>query len=328
MKRKNLKKMLLIIDGNNMAYRARYAYNLSHPNTNMDVSVTYGILRMLSSLMEKYTPTSVMVCWDGGIPDFRRVAVPEYKANRHKSDDPTEYQDFLRQLVELENTLPVFGIASVRKVGCEADDLMYHASRLYIGNSIIVTSDKDLLQAVNENVGVYNPSGDFVHTLDGFEDRIGIDRKNYIHWRAIQGDGSDNIPGVRGIGAKTATKLFKEFSSITGIVNAAHGRNPVGEPTPKIKAEILNFGWDRICKNIYAMVLAYDRTGAKEAVLESLENYHRINEKKARKYLLGQAFLSLVDSGIVTYSKRLIKPAMDLEDKRIPVVCARKFPIE
>lgn len=142
--------MLLIIDGNNLAHRARHSFNLS--NAGVDTSVIYGFLHVLTSYMRRYNPDAILVAWDYGIPEFRRVAVPEYKANRKHDDDPEDYQDFLRQMRELSSILPKCGILSVRHSGAEADDIMSQASQLSVDEAYIITSDKDLLQCVRKSV--------------------------------------------------------------------------------------------------------------------------------------------------------------------------------
>lgn len=139
---------ILLFDANNLAYRCRYAYDLSHNGE--DVSVLFGFLKVLSSTIRKFGDVKVVVaCWDGGVPAYRKEAQPEYKASRDHSDDET-YRDFVRQVRILHNFLPKLGVSSVRKRNCEADDLIAKAAKVFHGDylKIIVSSDKDLLQCV------------------------------------------------------------------------------------------------------------------------------------------------------------------------------------
>lgn len=317
---------ILILDGNNIAHRARHTFSLSHKG--VDTSVTYGFLRILGSLIIRFKATSVISTWDGGIPEFRREAVPEYKANRHH-DNEEGYEDFVRQVQELcDYALPMMGVVSVRKLGAEADDLMFHASRLSVNRSIIVTSDKDMIQAVNGNTDVYNSSRDFVYTKENVESEFGVSISDYVEWRALQGDSSDNIPGIMGVGEKTATKLFQEWKSLTGIVNAATGHNPNGKMTGRLAENIALFGFDRIARNIYITALWADRTGARQAVIDAVENFQPADKKRIKKYILRNAFISLLENLFVGSVSKLVKPEIRTEDIRIPVICGRKFPIE
>lgn len=319
----------IIIDGNNMAHRARYAFSLS--NKGEDVSVLYGFIRMLKSLMEKFDTAQVIVCWDGGVPEFRRQCMPEYKANRHLDDDPLEYDSFLTQMQELDTwVLPMMGVTSVRKIGSEADDLMWHASRI-IGSQdiIIVTSDKDLLQAVNMYVRVYAPNKDKVYKESDVEDYIGIPSRRYIDWRALQGDSSDNITGVKGIGEKTATKLFKEFGTLTGIVNAALGHNP--DKNKKMSERIANnineFGFKGLSDNIYVSTLYFDRVGARISIMDAVDDWKPANKLRFKKYLMSKAFATLMDGEFYGLIMNLQQPVYYTDGMRTPVVPPNRIPV-
>lgn len=315
---------VLIVDGNNMAHRCRHVFSLS--NHGVDVSVTYGFLKVLSSNITKFQPSSVIVAFDNGIPEYRRKAVPEYKANRDHGD-PAEYEDFLRQLNELLEILPSMGVIVVRKRCAEADDIIYHASRMVKERAIIVTSDKDLLQCVEMGVDVYSPSKEILYTVDNFETEIGIGRYDYIDWRALQGDSSDNIPGVRGIGEKTATKLFQEYHTLTGITNAAMGHNPQGKLSGAIGDAIISFGFHRISMNIYTMALYADRTGSRAAILDAIWDFQKANEKVMKKYIMKNAFVSLLDGNFIGGMLKLKKPIITLPE-RIPVICCDRKPVK
>lgn len=314
----------LIIDGNNLAHRCRHVFHLS--NKGVDVSVTYGMLHNISSLISRFQPESIIVCWDGGIPEFRRKAVPDYKANRDHGD-PLEYDNFLRQVDELcDYALPLMGIVSVQRCGIEADDLLYHASRIFRGDHLIVTGDKDLFQAVNSVTDVYSPSKETVIDMANFEEVVGVKREDYIDWRALQGDSSDNIAGVPGIGEVTATKLFKEFGTLTNITNAASGHYPGPEKlSPKIATSIASFGFDRICKNIYITALYADRIGSRFALTQAVSQWHPANKDSVKKYLMRNAFVSLMDG--LPFASTKLRPPRIMRDVRIPLVCETRNPV-
>jgi len=316
---------ILIIDGNNLAYRCKHVFSLS--NQGVDVSITYGFLKVLSSYLQKFSATSVIVCWDGGIPEFRRTAVPEYKANRHLDDDPVERAEFHRQVNELHSILPMMGIVSIKAPCIEADDLMYHASVLCNGYCIIVSSDKDMFQALSDfGVDVYNPYREKLYDVEKFENEYGISIHSYIDWRALQGDSSDNIAGVPGIGEKTATKLFKEFGTLTGIMNAAIGINPNGKLSGTLAANISNFGFTRVANNVLVMALYFDRTGSRDIIIGECDSHTIADRKAAKRYLYDNNFTSLFSNFLVDISK-LQAPELSIPNTtRIPIVysCKRK----
>ena len=314
--------MLLIIDGNNLAHRVRHTFSLS--NRGVDVSVTYGFLRVLERMLRKFEPQSVVCTWDGGTPEFRRQLLPEYKSGRDRGD-PGEYADFIRQVQELSDyALPMMGVVSVRKIGAEADDLMYHASRLYMGESIIVTTDRDLLQAVTPSVSVYSPIKKELYTPESISNMYSVYPLDLVYLRALAGDSSDNIRGVPGIGMKTAIKLFSQYKSLSGIMNAALGCNPVGEIKGKLKENILGFGMDRLAANVATMALAFDRTGARLAVVTAAEDFQSANKKRTKSYLLRNAFVSLVSPRFMKGIADLSKPVFSCGILRTPVVCWRR----
>src|SRR5512139_1910981 len=120
--RTDMDRLNIIIDANHLAHRCRHVFNLS--NKGVDVSVTYGFLKVMGSIIDKFKPQSVIVCWDGGIPEHRRKCYPEYKASRDHGD-PLEYVEFERQCDELYGyALPMMGVVNIRRMGIEADDLM------------------------------------------------------------------------------------------------------------------------------------------------------------------------------------------------------------
>lgn len=307
---------MLIIDGNNMAYRAVYKYDLS--NRGVDVSVTYGCLRMVYALVKKFEPSSVMVCWDGGIPTYRRERVPQYKAHRKKKDDGRDWDDIHRQMDELHDVaFPLHGIMSVRMQGAEADDIMYHASLMSPVHTTIVTTDEDLLQAVRSHVDVYSPTKDMLYTADNFKDLVGVDISNYIAYKSLVGDSSDNVPGAKGVGPKTAIKLFDTFGSISSIINAAIARSP--NMSEHIAKAIIEYGFEGLCNSYVVMGLWYDRLGIRQTLMDELECYAPANISKLKQYLVHNAFVSLMDVDYYTTYAALEAPRLNPAGLRMPV---------
>ena len=310
-------KTLLVVDGNNIAHRCRYKFQLDNNGT--DVSVTFGFLRVLLSYIRKHNPTSVIVAWDGGLPPYRRERVPAYKANRnHGVDDPLAWEDFLRQMHEIRDvSLPLMGVASVWRKYIEADDLAFHAAAMAqdYDKVIIASNDKDLLQCCRfPNTVILDPAKDALKDATWVEDEYNIKFDQYVYWRALQGDSSDNIAGVNGIGPATATKLFKEYQSISSVYNAAND-GKLGA----IGTKIVSFGWQNIVNNVYVMVLGFDRSGARKVLSDGMWAWEPADISKFKRYLMQNAFMSLLEPVTYTAAKKLQRPDLS-EDLRIPVI--------
>jgi DNA polymerase-1 len=275
-------------------------------------------------LIKKFKPSSIIVAWDGRVPKFRRHLVPEYKINRHKDEDPDDRANFNRQMDELHNyALPRMGILSVKRNYTEADDLLHQASVLSLHEeSVIVTGDKDLLQSLSRKTKVYSPSKEKLYTVKDFEEEYDLPISRYVWWKALQGDGSDNIPGVPKVGEVTATKIFKEFDTIIELFSAIE----VGDFAGKIADRIKEFGYERLVKNYKVMNLFTDRTGARYTLLEELKYYKATDKQLVKGYFLRNAFVSLLDSLPIMLSN-LTVPKLD-KTIRCPVVVDERTPIE
>lgn len=317
----------LIIDGNNLAYRVHYTFNLS--NRGVDVSVTYGFLRVLFSMLDKFGPSSVLIAWDYGIPEHRREALPEYKAQREdKKMDRVDYENLIRQMNLLHRIFPTFGVVSVRVPSCEADDIMYHASKILKGDSVIVTADKDLMQAISNTTFVYNPSRETLYDHEKFEEEYGIEVGDFVDWLAIQGDSVDNIGGVDRVGPKTATKLLNEWGDISAIVNAALKRkkNEDGEYlTGAVADNIVAMGEEKLFNNIYVIALYADRAGAKDAIRREISKYTSASGRVVKRFMMDNAFVSLLDN--IGKLKRLSAPKVE-NGVRYPIVCSYRSAYE
>jgi 5'-3' exonuclease len=218
-------------------------------------------------------------------------------------------------------------ITSIRRVGAEADDLLYHIAKMSIDPVTIITSDKDLIQTVDDNVSVYNPNHDKVYTPKEVLNTFGVSVEQYVDWRAIQGDSGDNIAGVPGIGEKTATKLFQQYKTLTGITNAAMGRNPEQAMTGKLAESIKEFGFDRIAKNIYITALYADRVGARLSIRYAERNWTRLHPDYTKKYLLSNGFMSLLGSPIQGFQRKAQPPNLTEDAIRTPLVDCRRIAV-
>lgn len=208
---------LLVIDGHAYAYRAFFAIrSLSGPD-GKPTNAIYGFIKMMAGLIGWLNPTHVVVAWDGGLAESRVQAHPEYKANR-----PEMPADLATQIDGIVEYLEASGCASVCESGVEADDwigtIVGHA--VVAGVPLVVaSSDKDFMQLVGPLVSLANP-GDKPPRLWSAEEvmaKTGVRPDQIVDWLSLVGDAVDNIPGVSGVGPKTATSLLNEFGSVRGI---------------------------------------------------------------------------------------------------------------
>ncbi len=216
-----MNKRIFVIDGHALCYRAYFAF-INNPLTNssgQNVSAIYGFARMLLKLMEDQHPDYLVVAFDPPKKTFRFDIYPEYKAQREKMPD-----DLRSQIEEIKHMLSVLRIPQVIVDNYEADDVMGSMAQKYAGSGyevILVTGDKDAYQLVNDRVKIYAGKkgiSDFqMYDEEAVTEKLGITPGQVIDYMALVGDSSDNIPGVRGVGAKTAQKLIQEYDSIDAI---------------------------------------------------------------------------------------------------------------
>lgn len=218
-------KKLVLIDGMALLHRAYHAYPLSLTTASGELTnAVYGFTAILFNVLEKIKPTHVIVTWDTGKPTFRHEEYTEYKATREKPDVELINQIGRTQEVVEALNMPQFGVD-----GYEADDVIGTLSQQAKTDSqvVIVTGDKDTLQLVDEEkVIVYLPpaTGRFAkdrgpQIIDeiAFKAKYNLDPNQMVDLKALMGDQSDNILGVKGVGPKTALKLLVELPTIERI---------------------------------------------------------------------------------------------------------------
>ena len=211
---------LLVIDGNSILNRAYYGVRLLSTKDGRFTNGIYGFLNIFLSLLSNYEPDSVAIAFDLKAPTFRHKMYSEYKAGRKPAP-----RELVEQFAPLKELLTALGYTVVEKEGYEADDILgtLSASCKEGDFCYIATGDRDSLQLVSENVNVVLAStkaGQPVSTLYDIEkikEEYKVTPKQLIDIKAIQGDSSDNIPGVQGIGPKGAIDLISQFGSIENI---------------------------------------------------------------------------------------------------------------
>jgi DNA polymerase-1 len=212
--------LFLIFDGNALVHRAFHALPpLTASKTGEPTGAVYGLARMLFKTLDDFKPNYWAIAFDRPTPTFRHIQFEAYKAQRPKTPDELRSQlQRARHLVKALN-MPAFEID-----GYEADDVLgtlAHQATLEGIETIIVTGDNDALQTISPKVRVLLPKRTFRETSlydeAKVEEKYGLEPKQIPDFKALQGDPSDNIPGLRGIGEKTAVKLLQQFHSIEGI---------------------------------------------------------------------------------------------------------------
>ncbi|MEA3339069.1 MAG: DNA polymerase I, partial [Chloroflexota bacterium] len=213
------KNKLILIDGHSLAYRAFFALPDDMKTSQGELTnAIFGFTLMLLNVLRDERPTHIAVTFDKG-RTFRHDIYPEYKAHRAKMPDEMRTQmERVRQVVETLD-IPIF-----EQEGYEADDLLGTLSRQAEEqgvDTLIVTGDRDLLQLVDERVHVLTSRRRFsdtvVYDVEGVEQRYGLTPAQLVDLKAMMGDKSDNIPGVYGVGVKTATKLLQRYDTLEEI---------------------------------------------------------------------------------------------------------------
>ncbi len=208
-----------ILDGYSLIYKSYFAflraplYNKKNENT----SALFGFFRTMFAFLDQYNPEFFGVAMDSIGPTFRHEKYSEYKATRDKTPD-----DLHAQIPRIEKILEAIGINIVRVNGFEADDIIATYARRCAGEKqpcMIITGDKDLMQLVSEYTGVLRPEKNGYEKL-GREEvfaHYGVYPEQIVDYLSLTGDSADNIPGVKGIGPKTAASLLLEYGNIDGI---------------------------------------------------------------------------------------------------------------
>lgn len=216
------KKKLVLIDGNSIAYRAFFALPLLNNDKGIHTNAVYGFTMMLQRILEDEKPTHLLVAFDAGKTTFRHKTFSEYKGGRQKT--PPELSEQFPYIREL---LDAYGISRYELENYEADDIIgtlsLHAEK--DGYEVkVISGDKDLTQLSSDAVTVSITRKGITdieeYTPAHIEEKYGITADRIIDMKGLMGDSSDNIPGVPGVGEKTALKLLKEFGTLEELLDS------------------------------------------------------------------------------------------------------------
>lgn len=217
---------LLLVDGSALLHRAYHAYPPLTSKSGQVVGAVYGVASMLYSTLVEVVPSHVMVAWDLPKPTFRHEKYVGYKAQRPKAD-----QEMVLQIPIVKSVIEAMGILQSEVEGYEADDIIGTLATKFsnpkFSNSqidtevIVLTGDQDTMQLVNEHVSILTPpKGKLpakMYGVDEVREKYGVVPDQIVDYKALIGDVSDNIPGVAGVGPKTAANLLKTFETLERI---------------------------------------------------------------------------------------------------------------
>ncbi|MBN8200203.1 MULTISPECIES: 5'-3' exonuclease [Bacillaceae] len=217
------KSSLLLVDGMALLFRAYFATAMSGQfminSKGIPTNGVHGFVKHFLTAVSSFNPTHVAVCWDMGSKTFRTEMFDAYKANRPQAPIELVPQfDLVKEVVE------AFDVPNIGLEGYEADDCIGTIARKASQEAevLILTGDQDILQLLDDNISVIllqKGYGNYlVHTTETFYEEKGITPKQMIDLKAFMGDTSDNYPGVKGIGEKTALKLLQQFEHIEGVL--------------------------------------------------------------------------------------------------------------
>jgi 5'-3' exonuclease len=226
----------LLIDGNNLAVRASFANESLQNQEGVPTGVHYGVFNSLISLKKKFPEHQFLIVWDG--KSKRRVAeaqqgveqglVPSgYKKNRNKGDDiPKPLQDFYAQSSYLQRGIGKTGIPQIRLPEFEADDIIASYAKILKKHNkvIVVTSDKDYWQILDEQVSLWDGMKEIKTTKSSWAKEYGLSPERAIDMGALVGDSGDNIFGIPGWGEKTAVKELKKYGAWEDVLKAYHNK--------------------------------------------------------------------------------------------------------
>jgi len=231
---------LLLVDGHYYAYRSFFAIRGLSNSRGEPTNAVFGFVKALRKMLADVKPDAAVVVWDAGLPERRMELLPTYKQQREETPD-----ELAVQFPVIEEAVAALGVRNVSLAGHEADDLIASyaaAARRARGQVVIATNDKDIYAVVGEGVSIYSTNKiDLKDPQDGFallgpvevEAKWGVPPAQIPDVLALTGDAADNIPGVAGVGPKTAAKLVREHGAVIGLAG-----NPSVIANEKLRAKV------------------------------------------------------------------------------------------
>lgn len=224
---------LVLIDGNSLINRAFYATPPLSAKDGTPTNAVYAFVNMLVRIIGDIKPRYMLVAFDRKEPTFRHEMYADYKGTRKPMPE-----DFRPQIDLMKKVLDTMGISRYEQAGIEADDIIGSMAKRYKGDTIIITGDKDSFQLVDETTSVYFTRRGItdidIYSNDNFKEKTGIEPIQIIDLKSMMGDSSDNIPGIAGVGEKTALSLVEKYGSLENLYSH------IDELSGKLKEKVEN----------------------------------------------------------------------------------------
>lgn len=245
---KELKNTAFILDLSNYIYRCFFAIQKLNNSKGLTTNAIYGVTKQLKKLTNKFRPEYFIAACDSTGQKMRKEIYSEYKANRKRMDsDLYDQFDWIYKIVD------AFGLQRVEQKKYEADDIIASYVKKFINlkvDVIIFSTDKDLLQLVDnkKSIFVFDPIKEVIYSNIQVKNKMGVYPYQMLDYLSIVGDSSDNIPGIPGIGEKTAIKLLNEFKTYENIIaNKSKLSEKLQEKILNSKAYFLSQDLARLC---------------------------------------------------------------------------------
>ncbi len=214
-----MSKNFFIIDGHSQLYQAYYAISGLTTPSGQPINAVYGFTRMLRKILMEDRPCYMTIAFDSKGPTFRHKEYDKYKEHRKPTPD-----DLISQIPLMFDVIKAYNIPIFAIQGFEADDIIGTIAKKVSMENIectIITTDKDMDQLVDEHIKIFNPRKKQIRNIERIQNEMGIEPKSFIDVLALSGDSSDNIPGVPGIGIKTALELIRDWKSLENVLSNA-----------------------------------------------------------------------------------------------------------
>ncbi len=290
-------KRLIVIDANSIIHRAFHALPPLTNKKGEQVGAVYGFLLAFFRAIKDFKPDFIATCFDVHAPTFRHKKFKQYKAKR-----PPAPKELYAQIPKVKKALKAFNVPIFEKQGFEADDIIGTIAKLASRKqvipeleTIILTGDRDALQLVNAKTRVFALSRGIKNAIlydqSQVQKKYGISSQQIIDYKALRGDASDNIPGVTGIGDKTAVRLLQQFESLENLYQELKaGSEKAKEIKPKLRELLLQYKEQAFLSRFLA---AIDRNVPIDFNLKKCE-WRKYNEEKVIKTLKEFGFISLI----------------------------------
>lgn len=252
---------LVIIDGQNLVYRSYYALpGLSYAG--LPTGAIKGFINQVARLRTLFKDSHLVFVFDSGGITLRHLEYPEYKATRSTPPD-----DLVSQIKCIKQVVRKMGYPVLSKRGVEADDIIGTIVKKHVRKSTIYSSDKDFAQLVNKRVSLYDTKNNKLLDTSGVVDKFGVTTSKICDLLMLLGDSSDNIPGIKGCGPKTACKWINEYGGVEGVLSN------IDKLSKKLGAAVADNQFELTKSLVTIRKVDMDTTLKFSATHESLERY-------------------------------------------------------